>query len=84
MQPQCLHNLHSVASPSKLASFPGPCPASRRLQYGESRYVQTCSWEKNYGFTPNLDFNPLPTRFNLTEFLPTSKSMQHIEGEENK
>ena len=20
---------------------------------------------KNYGFTPNLDFNPLPTRFNL-------------------
>ena len=28
--------------------------------------------EKNYGFTPNLDFNPLPTRFNLTEFLHTS------------
>ena len=25
--------------------------------------------KKNYGFTPNLDFNPLPTRFNLTEFL---------------
>ena len=43
--------------------------------------------KKNYGFTPNLDFNPLPTRFNLTEFLPTSMhsgSMQHIEGEENK
>ena len=35
----------------------------------------------------NLDFNPLPTRFNFTEFLPTSMhsgSMQHIEGEENK
>ena len=27
---------------------------------------------KNYGFTPNLDFNPLPTRFNFTEFLPPS------------
>ena len=23
--------------------------------------------KKNYGFTPNLDFNPLPTRFNFTE-----------------
>ena len=28
--------------------------------------------KKNYGFTPNLDFNPLPTRFNFTEFLPPS------------
>ena len=28
--------------------------------------------KKNYGFTPNLDFNPLPTRFNLTDFLPPS------------
>ena len=27
---------------------------------------------KNYGFTPNLDFNPLPMRFNFTEFLPPS------------
>ena len=43
--------------------------------------------KKNHGFTPNLDFNPLPTRFNLTEFLPTgmhSESMQHIKGEANK
>ena len=43
--------------------------------------------KKNYRFTPNLDFNPLPTRFNFTEFLPTSmhsESMQHIKGEENK
>ena len=42
--------------------------------------------EKN-GFTPNLDFNPLATRFNFTKFLPTSmhsESMQHINGEENK
>ena len=38
----------------------------------ESRYVQTSSREKNYGFIPNLDFNPLPTRFNFTEFLPPS------------
>ena len=29
--------------------------------------------KKNYGFTPNLDFNPLLTRFNFTEFLPTYK-----------
>ena len=28
--------------------------------------------KKTYRFIPNLDFNPLPTRFNLTEFLPTS------------
>ena len=28
--------------------------------------------KKNYGFTPKLDFNPLPTRFNLTEFLSPS------------
>ena len=35
----------------------------------ESRYVPTCSWEKNYGFTPNVDFDPLSTRFNFTEFL---------------
>ena len=28
--------------------------------------------KKNYGFTPNLDFNSLPTRFNLTEFLSPS------------
>ena len=28
--------------------------------------------KKNYGFTPNLDFNPLSTRFNFTEFLPPS------------
>ena len=32
--------------------------------------------KKNYGFTPNLHFNPLPTRFNF-KFLPPS-------GEENK
>ena len=29
--------------------------------------------KKITGFTPNLDFNPLPTRFNFTEFLPPSK-----------
>ena len=23
---------------------------------------------KNYGFTPNLDFNPFPTRFNFTAY----------------
>ena len=28
--------------------------------------------KKNYGFTPNLEFNPLPTRFNFTEFLPAA------------
>ena len=28
--------------------------------------------KKKYGFTPNLDFNPLFTRFNFTEFLHTS------------
>ena len=28
--------------------------------------------KKNYGFAPNLDFNPLPTRFNYTKFLPPS------------
>ena len=37
---------------------------------------------------PNLDFNPLTTKFsNLTKFLPTnmhSESMQHIKREENK
>ena len=32
-------------------------------KFGESCYVQTCSWEKNYGFTSNSDFNPLFTRF---------------------
>ena len=26
--------------------------------------------QKNYGFTPNLDLNPLPTGFIFTEFLP--------------
>ena len=46
--------------------------------YKESRYVQTCSWEKNYGFTPNLDFNPLPTRFNFTEFLPIQTCIQRV------
>ena len=29
--------------------------------------------KKNYGFTPNLDFNPLPTKFNFTEFPPPSR-----------
>ena len=38
--------------------------------------------KKHYGFSPNLDFNPLPTRFNFTSM--HSGSMQHIEGEENK
>ena len=41
--------------------------------------------KKKYGL--DLDFNPLPTRFNFTEFLPASmhsESMQHIKGEENK
>ena len=26
---------------------------------------------KNYGFTPNLDFNPVFKKFNFTEFLYT-------------
>ena len=34
--------------------------------------------KKNYGFTPNLDFNPLPTRFNLPSFCLQEESMQHI------
>ena len=56
--------------------------------------VGICDWgehertmRKNYGFTPNLDFNPLPIKFNFTKFLPTSmhsESIQHIKGEENK
>ena len=29
--------------------------------------------KKKYGFTPNFDFNPLPTRFNFTKFLPPSR-----------
>ena len=43
-------------------------------------------WEKNYGFTPNLDFNPAFTKFNFTEFLhtkPTPENMQHIKRKEN-
>ena len=28
--------------------------------------------KKNYGFTPDLDFNPVFTEFNFTEFLLTS------------
>ena len=43
--------------------------------------------KKITGLPPNLDFNSLPTRFNLTEFLLTSmhsESTQHIKGEENK
>ena len=31
----------------------------------ESRYVRLAHEKKNYGFTPNLDFNPLSTRFNF-------------------
>ena len=27
--------------------------------------------KKNYGFTPDLDFNPVFTKFNFTEFLHT-------------
>ena len=37
--------------------------------------------KKITGLPPNFDFNPLPTRFNFTKFLPTSmhsESMQHI------
>ena len=30
------------------------------------------SWEKDSGFTPNLNFNPVFTKFNFTEFLHTS------------
>ena len=61
----------------------GPTPGGPTPEEGISDFLM----RKNYGFTPNLDFNPLPTRFNLTEFLPTSmhsESMQHIKGEENK
>ena len=32
--------------------------------------------KKIYGFTLNLDFNPLSTRFNLTKFLPTKLMIQ--------
>ena len=34
--------------------------------------------KKNYGFTSNLDFNPLSTRFNLAEFLPTQACIQRV------
>ena len=37
-----------------------------RLRFTESLCVQTCLWAKKYGFTPNLDFNPLFTKFNFT------------------
>ena len=30
------------------------------------------SWEKDYGFTPNLHFNPVFAKFNSTEFLQTN------------
>ena len=41
--------------------------------------------KKNCGFTANLGFNPVFTKFNLTEFLhaTTPESMQHIKGKEN-
>ena len=32
--------------------------------------------KKNNGFTPNLDFNPLATRFNFTELLPPTACIQ--------
>ena len=61
---------------ASIASFQGSAQLSIASAvprgFSESRYVVTCSWEKNYGFTPNIDFNPLSTRFNFTEFLPTS------------
>ena len=54
----------------------------------ESRYVQTssCSWAKNYGFTPHLDFNLLPTRFNLNfcQQACIQRVCSTIKGEENK
>ena len=47
----------------------------------ESHYVQTCSREKKYGFTPNLDFNLLLMKFNLTKVhhsIIQACSMQHM------
>ena len=40
------------------------CGDNRQVESKESRYVRTCSWEKNYGFTPNINFNPLFTKLN--------------------
>ena len=42
------------------------------------------SWEKNCGFTPNLDFNPVFTKFNSTEFLYACLHQRVcIKGKEN-
>ena len=39
----------------------------------ESRYVKDIAHEKKtYGFTPNLGFNPVFTKFNINELLQTS------------
>ena len=70
----------------------------RNLSMGASEVVKVTNpvCESNYrrphekkitGLSPNLDFNPLPARFNFTEFLLTSmhsESTQHMKGEENK
>ena len=42
----------------------------------ESCYVQTCSWEKSYGFTPYLDFNPLCMSSTNFWIRPCIQSMQ--------
>ena len=42
-----------------------------------SRYVDLLMRKKLWVY-PNLDFNPLPTRFNFTEFLPTSMHSEEI------
>ena len=47
--------------------FPGPSRSS--LAVRNSRRGQLAHEKKNYGFAPNLDLNPLLTRFNFTECL---------------
>ena len=49
-----------------------PCRSHTPLRRRISLCTDLLMRKKNYGSTPNLDFNPLSTRFNYTEFLPTS------------
>ena len=69
------------------ARAPGGPPVPPPMFYGISLCTDFLMRKKLRVLPPNLDFNPLPTRFNFTEFLLTSmhlESMQHIKGEENK
>ena len=57
----------------RLDARPLACAIHRlRMRYASVNLVmyRLPHEKKNYGCTPNLDFNPLPTRFNFTEFLP--------------